>query len=200
MVGTWDGERLTLTEPARPAEPPEAPRDRTAFTTPCQKPAGGWRAVDPAKATQEAMTAALARAERLPGYAGGWLDQSYLDDIDGYEPDDPRSAERHANDPLRLVLNLRFTGDPATREPEIREVWGGALCLSQAEHTAAELRTLQEKVQEELTDAYSVSADERAGHVRAGVWAATPELRRHVDATYGKGMVVLDGLLQPVGP
>ncbi|MFI7617543.1 hypothetical protein ACIBP6_40610 [Nonomuraea terrae] len=199
VVGTWDGERLTLTEPARPAEPHDAPRDQTSFTTPCPKPAGGRRTVDPAKATQEAMAAAIARAEQLPGYAGSRLDQSYLEEIDGYDSDDPRSVERHADDPERLVLNLRFTGDPGAHEPAIRELWGGALCLSRAEHTAAELRTVQEKVRQELTGAYSVSADERAGHVRVGVWVATSELQRQVDATYGKGLVVLDGYLKPVG-
>ncbi|MBB2914288.1 hypothetical protein FHS43_005600 [Streptosporangium becharense] len=199
VVGTWDGRRLTLTEPPRPAERRDTPGDRPDFSTPCPKPAGGRRPADPAKATQEALAAAVARAEKLPGYAGAWLDQSYLEEIDGYDPDDPRSVERHAGDPKRLVLNLRFTGDPAVHEPAIREVWGGALCLSRGRRTAAELRALQERVQEEVEGVYSVSADERAGHVRAGVWVATPERQRQVDGKYGEGLVVLEGFLRPVG-
>ncbi|MFE3450504.1 hypothetical protein ACFXJ8_16375 [Nonomuraea sp. NPDC059194] len=198
VVGTWDGDRLTLTEPARPAERRDTPRDRPDLTTPCPRPEGGWRPVDPSKATEEAMAAAIARAARLPGYAGSWLDQGYLKEIDGYDPDDPRSVERHTNDPKRLVLNLRFTGDPAVHEPAIREVWGGALCLSRAERTAAELRTLQERVSKQFKGAFSVSADELAGQVKVGVWVVTPQLQRQVDDTYGKGLVVLHGFLQSV--
>lgn len=73
--------------------------------------------------------------------------------------------ERYAGDPKRPLLNLRLTGDPAVHEPAIREVWGGALCLSRARHTAAELRALQERAQKEIEGVYSAWADERAGHV-----------------------------------
>ncbi|WP_204052424.1 hypothetical protein [Microbispora siamensis] len=199
VVGTWDGKSLTLTEPPRPARPGDAPDDRSRFTTPCPKPVRGWRPVDPAKATERSMEAALVRARKLPGYAGSWLDQSYLDEIDGYDPQDRRYVERYANDPRRLVLNLMFTGDPAAREPLIREVWGGALCLSRAERAEAELRALQDRAMKEIKGAQSASVDERAGHVEIGVWAATPELQREIDEKYGKGLVVLAGVLTPVG-
>ncbi|WP_433259328.1 hypothetical protein ACQPYK_49885 (plasmid) [Streptosporangium sp. CA-135522] len=198
VVGTWDGARLTLTEPPHPAERRDAPRARPDLTTPCPKPAGGWRPVDQGKSTQETMAAAITRAQELPGYAGSWLDQSYLEEIDDFDADDPRSVERHANDPKRLVLNLRFTGDAAAHEPLIREVSYGALCLSPAQRTVAELRALQERAQQEIKGVYCAAADERAGRVQIGVWVVTPELQRQVDATYGKGMVVLDGFLKPV--
>ncbi|MEU8108809.1 hypothetical protein AB0C18_34395 [Nonomuraea muscovyensis] len=199
VVGTWDGARLTLTEPPRPAERRDAPVGRSDFATPCPAPPGGWRPVAPAKATHEAMEAAIGRAERLPGYAGSWLDQSYLDEIEGYDPDDPRSVERYANDPERLVLNLRFTGDATAHEAAIREVWGGALCLSRARHTEAELRAVQERASKEIKGVQSASVDVQAGRVDIRVWVVTPELQREVDATYGKGLVNLDGFLKPVG-
>ncbi|WP_285710337.1 hypothetical protein [Microtetraspora sp. NBRC 16547] len=199
VVGTWDGKRLTLTEPPRPPEHRGAPRGRSDFTTPCPKPVGGWRPVAPAKATDRAREAALARARKLPGYAGAWLDQSYLEEIDGYDSNDPRSVERYANDPKRLVLNLMFTGDATARESAIREVWGGALCLSRAQHTEAELRALQERAWKEIKGAYSASVDERAGHVEIGVWVVTPKLQHEIDEKYGKGLVVLNGFLKPVG-
>ncbi|MEO3794220.1 hypothetical protein ABGB14_28735 [Nonomuraea sp. B10E15] len=199
VVGTWDGKRLRLTEPPRPAEHHDAPRSRSDLTTPCPKPTGGWRPVAPAKATQEAMADAIAKAQKLPGYAGSWLDQSYLEEIEGYDSRDRRSVERHANDPKRLVLNLRFTGDPSTREPAIREVWGGALCLSRAQRTETELRALQERAQKEIKDTYSASVDEWEGHVKIAVWVVTPELQREVDAKYGQGLVVLEGFLKQVG-
>ncbi|WP_055483422.1 hypothetical protein [Sphaerimonospora mesophila] len=198
VVGTWDGERLTLTEPARPAERDKAPHDRPERTTPCPTPAGGWRPIDPAKATEKAMETALARARKLPGYAGAWLDQSYLDQIDGYDPRDRRWVERYANDPKRLVLNLRFTGDPATHEPAIRKIWGGALCLSRAQRTAAELRTLQQRIEKEIEGWQSLSANELEDRVEVGVWVATPELQRRLDEKYGKDLVRLNGFLQPV--
>jgi hypothetical protein len=147
---------------------------------------------------RQALTAAISRAEKLPGYGGSWLDQSYLEEIDDFDREDARSWERHANDHKRLVLNLRFTGDPTVHEPTIREVWGGPLCLSQAEYTAAELQALQKRVQEEgIEGMHYVSADERTGHVNVGVWVATPELRHQVDDKYGKGLVVLDAFLKP---
>ncbi|WP_433222306.1 hypothetical protein [Microtetraspora malaysiensis] len=199
VVGTWDGKSLTLTEPPRSArQHSDAPRDRSRFTTPCPKPVRGWRPVDPAKATDRAMEAALARAQKLPGYAGSWLDQSYLEEIDGYDSKDRRYVERYANDPKRLVLNLMFTGDLAARESAIREVWGGALCLSRAERTEAELRALQERAMKETKGAQSASVDERADRVEIGVWVVTPELQREIDEKYGEGLVVLEGFLKPV--
>ncbi|MEZ0075451.1 hypothetical protein [Planotetraspora sp. GP83] len=198
VVGTWDGQRLTLTEPPHPAGHRDAPPDRSRFTTPCPKPVGGWRPVDPATATLEAEAAAIARARKLPGYAGSWVDHNYVEEIEGFDPDDPRSVERYANDPKRLVLNLRFTGDPAVHEAAIREIWGGALCLSRAQHTAAELHALQERAGKEIKSVYSTSVDELAGRVEIGVWVVTPELQREVDEKYGKGLVVLGGFLKPV--
>ncbi|MEV0230831.1 hypothetical protein [Nonomuraea sp. NPDC050786] len=199
VVGTWDGKSLTLTEPPRSAQRGDAPADPSRLSTPCPKPVRGWRPVDSAKATDRSMEAALARARTLPGYAGSWLDQSYLEEIDGYDPQDRRDVERYANDPQRLVLNLRFTGDPAARESAIREVWGGALCLSRAERTEAELRALQERASKEIEGAQSASVDERAGRVEIGVWVVTPELQQEIDEKYGTGLVVLDGYLKPVG-
>ncbi|MGI5162483.1 hypothetical protein [Microbispora sp. CA-102843] len=199
VVGTWDGKSLTLTEPPRPAQRSDVPPDRSRFTTPCPEPVRGWRPVDPAKATDRAMEAALARARAIPGYAGSWLDQSYLEEIDDYDPKDRRYVERYANDPKRLVLNLMFTGDAAARESAIREVWGGALCLSRAERTEAELRALQERAGKEIKGVQSAAVDERAGRVEIGVWVATPELQREIDEKYGKGLVVLEGILKPVG-
>ncbi|MFC5822075.1 hypothetical protein [Nonomuraea harbinensis] len=194
VVGTWDGAKLTLTEPPRPAGQRDAPGGGPDFTSPCPRPEGGWRPADPAKATQEAMEAALARAQELPGYAGSWLDQSYLEEMEG----DPGSVERHGNDPKRLVLNVRFTGDPAAHEAAIRELWGGALCLSPAEHTEAELQAVRERVEKEVEGLRSASVDILAGRVEVGVWVVTPELEREVAERYGEGLVHLSGMLRPV--
>ena len=83
-------------------------------------PADGRRAE-----TSRAELPALAEAE--PDFAGFWVDQF---------PDQPPYG---GNDPTRLVVNVRFTGDLERHERELRKVWGGALCVSQAERTQAEL-------------------------------------------------------------
>jgi hypothetical protein len=194
LVGTWDGERFTLTEPAVVDDGSRAPDpdEEDPFASPCPAPDGGWQPVDPATATDGALEEALARAATAPDYAGAWLDQSYMADVD--ESD----IEELGNDPTRLVLNLQFTGDLAEREQWIREVWGGALCVTGADHTEAELRDIQQRVHEDLPDVQSSGVDVAANVVTAQVFVATPELQQQVDDAYGEGTVVLDGWLRPV--
>lgn len=198
VIGTWDGERFTLVEPARPADPAREPlADTPDFSSPCPEPAGGWQPVDPAMATLQAQETALARAAQAPDYAGAWLDQSYLDDL-VVDEDDPAAWEEAANDPTRLVLNLVFTGDLAEREQWIRQVWGGALCLSQAERTLRELQDIQQRVHADVPGVLASGVDERSNTVTATVMVVTPELEREVEQRYGPGAVVLDGWLTPV--
>ncbi|MFI6480065.1 hypothetical protein ACIBH1_19175 [Nonomuraea sp. NPDC050663] len=193
VVGTWDGSRLTLTEPAGEARRPAVQEQR--FTSPCPAPEGGWRPSDPAKATQEALQATQQRLEGEPSVGGVWLDQSYLDAIPGYDGSKPEWAEKYANDPTKLVLNVKFTGDLAGREAWIRETWGGPLCVSQARRSEAELR----RVQESLGEGYvHTSVDIMREQVTAGVWVATEELRHRLDAEHGAGVVMLEPVLKPV--
>lgn len=197
VVGTWDGERLTLTEP--PGEPPPPKKGgEIDFSSPCPEPAGGWQPVAPAKATQKALDLALERARKADGYAGSWVDQSYLDTIEGYDGSKPEWSEKYANDPKRLVLNIKFTGDPAAREALIREVWGGALCLSKGEHSQSKLLTVQDKIYKEIKGVHSSGPDTLDGRLHVGVWVATDALQRQVDEKYGAGVVVLEGTLEPV--
>src|SRR5690606_16123994 len=122
---------------------------------------------------------------------------SYLDGMD-IGDDDPAAMEEVANDPTRVVLNLAFTGDLAERERWIRQVWGGALCLSQAERTLRELYDIQQRVHEDLPEVLASGVDERRNVVTVTVMVVTPELRREVAQRYGPEAVVLDGWLTPV--
>jgi hypothetical protein len=197
LTGTWDGERFTLTGSPEPydsrLDPPDAGPD---LTSPCPEPEGGWRPVDPDTATQDGLSAALTRAAADPGYAGSWVDQSYLDDSGDGERED---LEEAGNDPTRLVLNLRFTGDFAAREQPIRQVWGGALCLSGAEHTEAELLDIQRRLPEEIPEGVLGSGlDPVANAVTAQVFVVDPDLQRELDDQYGAGTVILDGWLRPL--
>jgi hypothetical protein len=178
VVGTFDGTRFTLTEPARVATA-DQPADVHDLTSPCPAPAGGWRPLDRARASDAAMQAAIARATGMPGFAGLWLDQN------GGE-----------NDPARLVLNVRFTGDPVSRQAALREVWGGALCLGPAKHSQADL----ERVQTELTGTpgmLSSGIDVVGNRVDLMTLVATPRQQADLDRRYGAGAVRLTGWLRP---
>lgn len=203
LTGTFDGEVFTLTAPAGEPEADEGtgPGGREPdFSTPCPEPDGGWTPPDPDRATAQAQNRALERARNAPGFAGAWVDQSYLEGA-GLDRDDP-AREELANDPRRLVLNLRFTGDVAEREAEIREVWGGALCVTSADRTQEELTDIQRRLHEELPPDHvpavlSSSVDVRANAVTAQVHVATEELHDRVREEYGEGAVALESWFQP---
>jgi hypothetical protein len=182
LVGAWDGERFTLTAPPMPPDPVAVPGSEVDFSTPCREPSGGWRPVDPERATSETLDQVLTEAEQLPAYAGSWVDQS---------------AAPGTNDPTQLVLNLRFTGDLDGRVEWVRQRWGGALCVSNAERSWAELLEIQERLLEELPQWLSGGPDVQANAVAAEVLIATRELQRELDQRYGAGAVVLHGWLAP---
>jgi hypothetical protein len=192
VVGTWDGEALTLTEPPRAPEPEGAEPDDTQFDTPCPTPAGGWGVVDEPTATQEAMDRAAAYARSQPDVGGVWLDQS-INPAAQREPID----EEAMNDPRRLVLNLSFTGDLARHEAAVRQVWGGALCVSEAPASAAELAAIRSEVEAEIGAFLWSSVDETTGRVEIGV-AVDDGAQERLDERYGPGVVEVQARLQPV--
>jgi len=196
VTGTWDtvSQTFTLTEPAvngddvpASARPPEPPL--VDFASPCPTPPGGWVAVDPSNATNEAMDEAMTLARQSPEFAGAWLDQSYLGPSGGESTD--------ANDPLRYVLNMRFTGDLAQHEARIREVWGGALCLSPATHSYAELTTIADGIMD-TEHPLSAGLNDARGTVELTVVVATEEAQAEYDRRYGAGVVLLQGWLHPI--
>ncbi|WP_146605104.1 hypothetical protein [Jiangella anatolica] len=197
VTGTWDGTALTLTEPPLDgaATSPVVP-DGTVpdFTSPCEPPAGGWAVVDAATATQAAQDAALAHAAEQPDYAGAWIDQS-INPASGQETPD----EGAMNDPTQLVLNVRFTGDLERHEAELRAIWGGALCVSAAEHTEQELLEIQEEVLAELGDqASGGGTDVTTGTIVVDV-IVDDGLQERLDEQYGEGLIRVSAALRPVG-
>jgi hypothetical protein len=189
VTGTFDGKAFTLTR-AVPADEYDGGtvESDTDFSTPCGEPDGGWRVLDPTRTTDETMQAAFEHASRLPGYAEAWMDQS-RNLADGQ--DDTGEA---MNDPAYVTINVRVTRDVGGAETELRKVWGGALCVSKAKHTEAELHRIQNELQDlpgmlgsgparDLVDAYVIHDD---GSLQA--WA---------DATYGAGLVRISSALVP---
>ncbi|MGH9185016.1 MAG: hypothetical protein ACRD0U_04235 [Acidimicrobiales bacterium] len=179
VVGTWDGQQLTLTDAPGPPEaglPP--PVD---FTTPCPEPQGGWTAVEPARATDFDLDALAVAARADPGFAGLWLDQSRNPaHADGST--DP-SDEPLLNDPTRLIVNIRTTGDIEMVTDTLRHVWGGALCVSGAEHTYAALGAIQTQ----LTDPEVLSSglNERDNVVDVTVVVADETTRQQFALRFG---------------
>jgi hypothetical protein len=188
VVGTWDGAALTLTEPPGPPSPSTG--READLSTPCPAPPGGWAVVDPAKLGGQG--AALAYADAEPDFAGAWLDQSTNPASDDRQPD-----ESAMNDPARLVLNVRFTGDLERHEAEIRERWGGPLCVTEGARTIQELLDIQQEVGEEL-GALGSGIDSTIPAVEVSVLVAEEGLQASLDERFGEGAVIVTGALRPV--
>lgn len=190
LVGTFDGETFTLTEPAV-VDDGTVERPTTGdpgFSTPCPEPAGGWEPVDPARATDSAFEAAAQRAQAADGFGGLWIDQQIPED---------QMSEANANDPQRFVMNVTTTGDVAAMERELRELWGGSLCVSKAARSEAELSSVQAALTD-LPGLLSTSTDVRTGQVVVGLLVATEERQRELDDRFGEGTVRLHGWLEAI--
>lgn len=200
VTGTWDGSVFTMTRPPvgvqdyrGPLPPPVA--GAAGLATPCPAPVGGWRPAEPARATQATLEAALATAARLPGYGTAWVDQSV-------NPADPSTQPELMNDPTRLVLNVRVTGDLAAAEAALRAVWGGALCVSAGRYTEAQLRTVVDVLAQQATQLGLLEAAGPSGladHVSIRVIHDDGTLQAELDRRYGAGVVRVLSALVPVG-
>ena len=116
-----------------------------------------------------------------------WIDQNLS----------PGVVSEMDNDPARIILNVATTGDTTKLERTLRRVWGGALCVSTAGHTDAELATIQDAVGD-TPGMLRSSRNALAGRVDLTLIRATRQLQAHFDATYGQGLVYLAGALAPL--
>lgn len=176
LIGTYDGERFTLTEPATSPSGRGRPSPdiySEEIKTPCDEPEGGWRVVDRSKYSMEAQHQLSERVRAEPEFAGMWVDVR--------------------------VFTVAFAGDLAGREEWIREVWGGPLCVHQAMYTLRELGKIEKALTKRFGDQLLYSnADEYTNRVKLSLYVATDELQDELDAEYGKGVVQLYGWLEPV--
>lgn len=185
LTGNFDGTTFAVTEaiPAALYDPmSQAPEPE--LTTPCDPPAEGWGVIDPATTDQESMDATFTAAAALPGYAGAWIDQP-----------DGATGEAAMNDPTKLIINVAVTEDAAGAEAMLRETWGGALCVSEAAYTEAELNELAMELQKLPGVTTSSAVDDV---VQIGVLFDDGSLQDWADSAYGAGRVEITSTLTPV--
>ncbi|MGH3348882.1 MAG: hypothetical protein ACRDO4_18030 [Nocardioides sp.] len=191
LVGTFDGERFTASQ-VTPADEFDPPVEEDPISgTPCPEPDGGWRVIDPATTTDQTMDQVMAAATRRADYARSWVDQT----INPAYPFDGEDAELVANDPTQLIVNVAVTGDVAGAEADLRAIWGGALCVSKAEHTDAELARIQEEVNELPGMLSSGRGD---GLVGLSVVYDDGSIQAWADEEYGEGLVKVHSALVPM--
>jgi hypothetical protein len=193
LTGTYDGTSFTPASavPGSEVDPPApTPVD---FSTPCPVPDGGWRVLDPASTTLRSQDATMRAATRLPAYAEAWVDQSINP---AWSPDGTVAPgdEELLNDPTRLVVKVRVTEDAEGAERTLRETWGGALCVTTAEHTHRELVRITDEL---LTRPDLLSAGPSRDAVALEVVRDDGSLQRRLDEQYGAGTVVVTSALVP---
>lgn len=177
VTGTWDGERLGVTDvvPARLYDPgPEA--GDSSPETPCAEPEGGWQVVDEGLTTSETLDATLQAASALEGFAAVSLDGP--------------------TDPTEVILTVAVTEDPAGAEERLRETWGGKLCVIEAARSESELNRIGEELRDRVPGLLSVSG--QVDTVDVDVVHDDGSIQAWADATYGAGVVVVSSALAPV--
>jgi hypothetical protein len=180
VVGTYDGATFTLTERPGPPGPSTLYPDEP-LVTPCSPPEGGWQPVDPARANEQGMAAAVAAARQAPDFAGVWIVNAGT---------------------VNPVLNVAFTGGLDRREAELRQSWGGPLCVVRHDRTLRELSRIQAEFSPPEGPPFglhlvAVGVDEPSNQVVVRALLVDDGTRRAIDARYGVGAVRVITALAP---
>lgn len=193
VVGTYDGKSFTVREATVPEEfEPIEEQDR--YATPCPTPEGGWVAPEPERATHEHMGRAQRAAGDEPDYAAGWVD------LQGQMLGD---HERGEIDYTKVVLNYAFTGDIERHERELREIWGGPLCVIERDRQSfRDLKSIQRELSEVAARDFDLQVlwsdiDEVEGTVELAVVILDEATKEELDRRYD-GAVDVHARLQPV--
>ena len=180
VVGRYDGSDFSVID-VGPARPPGTV-DPDPIEAACPDPAVGWAPPNPQRRLQAAIQAA--RAE--PDFSGVWVDTAESGPANG-----------------ETILSVAFTGELERHEGELREMWGGPLCVVRHETTLAELLRIQRELSGERAGGLELEVlwsapDEADGVLEVGVVVADADARAAVDERYGHGVVELFPALEPV--
>ena len=185
LTGTYEGNRFRLTKPPVTEKEYQGPRptwsdDSNRLRTPCPEPAGGWAPVNPARTTDQTLNQVASEPNRLDGFGDLWWDQSINDSDDEFA----------MSDPARLVVNVRVTGNVRAAETALREVWGGALWVTQAKRTQAELSKIQREVNDTPGMLFSDAGRDVMVRWRLSALRRPPRdpRRRVASAAHGRGV------------
>ena len=200
VVGTYADGVFTVTE-VGPYDPDrEAFGTNPDFTSPCPEPKGGWVDVDPGRSSERDFERGATLAKGLSDFVALWVEH-----VGNPIPEEieqlPAENERY----LPKIMNVVVTGDPASAEAAIREVWGGPLCVVQREgHTEKELQAIRhdaERWLEELGLQMTWSSEGPLGQSAAEIGVVIDPGgagQAALDERYGPGVVRLFPALRPV--
>lgn len=192
LTGTFDDEQFVLTEQPALGSPPPAPIiDALDFSSACDPPPGGWAVLDPARTNHDALRAAISHAADQAQFGGHWIDRDSMTGGD-------RAYSMPNDDPGEMVLNIRFTGDHDRHETQIREIWGGALCVADAGYTRAEMEDIERQVVAEVEGAGMSAVHDAHGKVLVSVGVVPQGLQAELDERFGEGVVLVTGSFRPV--
>ena len=203
VVGLYDpdAQTLTLTRPPVPYEAYQGPSfeddpgsQLAESSTPCDKPVGGWRVIDPAMTTQETMEQTWREAASRQDFGGSWLDQSINPAAEAFDAERDEATEQLMNDPTQLILNVAVTGDVTEAEWDLRKTWGGALCVSRSMHTDDSLIRIQDNLS---ATEHVLSAGVGDDVVEIGVVWDDGSLQARLDKRFGPGVVEVSSALKP---
>jgi hypothetical protein len=137
------------------------------------------------------MDRTFAAARRLEGYASSWVDQSINPASRGSAEDDVLLM----NDPAQLIINVAVAGDITVAEAKLRETWGGALCVSPARRTEAELLHVLDEV---TRIPGMLTAGTGRDRVELQVIYDDGSVQRELDDRFGDGLIVVASALRPI--
>ncbi len=195
VTGTWDGTALTMTRPAvgraeyEKSHPRPTPPD--PWTTPCPEPGGGWVVVTPKTTTTVTQDQAIGVAQGLPGFGAVWVDQSR-----NPAAVNPNAEGDGANNPKKLILNVRVTQGRDAAEAAIRQVWGGMLCVTEGGRTEKDLLDTQAALTG-TPGMIGANVDGQTSTIDLEVYRDDGSLQASMDAKYGTGYVRVVSALQP---
>lgn len=187
LVGRYDGETFTVVK-AGPLDTGD-PSQADAIDTPCTEPVGGWVATDQARASLEVAQEIQTEVSDDDDFVGLWLD---------YYNVPPKGPTEE--DPGDIILNVSFTADLERHEQELRELWGGPLCVTEGGKTYKELREIQrtfDAAEFGLEGLWS-DIDVTKNVVMFGVVIADEEALQQIEEQYGPGVVKIIPRLVPV--
>lgn len=189
VTGTLDGKSFTLTD-VDPPQTEDSGFGSDPIGTPCDEPEGGWQVTDPNRAGQDDVVASNAAVLGDPEFAGLWID--YLNGAGGEATEDQGD----------ILLNVAFTANLERHEQELREHWGGPLCVIKHERSMRRLHQIQTEELGQVTRMLGLQElfsdiDVEDNVVELAVVAIDDKQRDAIEDRFGAGTVRVLAALQP---